>query len=157
MEHRAEAPIRRTKVLPPTYVALAITVMAVLDALAPWRRVIPFPWSVLGVVALGAGIVLELVADSDLKKHATTVKPFEQSSSLVTTGAYGICRHPMYLGFVLILLGLAVIMGAVTPFLVIPAFVALVETAFIRIEEQMMEAQFGDAWRAYRARVGRWL
>ena len=47
--------------------------MAALHFIAPWRRVIPFPWSLIGLVPLVAGVVLELVADAGLKKHGTTV------------------------------------------------------------------------------------
>jgi protein-S-isoprenylcysteine O-methyltransferase Ste14 len=85
------------------------------------------------------------------------VKPFQESSYLVTTGAYRICRHPMYLGFALILVGLSTLMGSVTPFLVVPPFIALIETTFVRVEEEMRAATFGDAWRGYKARVRRWI
>ena len=44
-----------------------------------------------------------------------------------------------------------------TPFLVVPAFVALMELVFIRVEEQMMDARFGPAWRDYKKEVRRWL
>ena len=100
---------------------------------------------------------MNLVADADLKRHGTTVKPFEESTSLVTTHAYAICRNPMYLGFALILIGLGVFMGTATPFVVVPLFVGLMETVFVRVEEQMMEARFTDGWRRYRARVRRWI
>lgn len=131
--------------------------MAALHVLAPWRQLVPFPWSLAGVVPLALGVAINLVADANLKEHRTTVKPFEKSSALVTTGAYRLCRHPMYLGFALILLGLASLGGATTPFLVVPVFVGVLETRFVRAEERMMEAAFGDAWRAYKARVGRWI
>jgi len=154
---QAASPVRRARVLPPTYLLFAVVAMAALHLLAPWRHLIGLPWSLVGLVPLAIGVVLNLVADSDLEKHGTTVKPFEPSSALVTSGAYRVCRHPMYLGFTLILLGLATLMGTVTPFAVLPAFVALIETTFVRAEERTMEATFGDAWRAYKLRVGRWI
>jgi protein-S-isoprenylcysteine O-methyltransferase Ste14 len=153
----SHAAVEKKPILPPTYLLLAIVTMAVLNVIAPWRHLLVFPWTLVGVVPLVLGIALNLVADSQLKKHATTVKPFEKSSSLVTTGAYRICRHPMYLGFALILVGLAMLMGTATPFVVIPAFVALIETTFVRVEERMMAATFGESWRSYAGRVGRWI
>jgi protein-S-isoprenylcysteine O-methyltransferase Ste14 len=148
---------RKKRALPPTYLLGAIVAMALLHVVAPLRHFISFPWSLTGIVALAIGVVLDLVADRDLEKHGTTVKPFEQSSALVTTGAYRICRHPMYLGFALILAGLAILMGTVTPFGVVAVFVALIETKFVRVEEKTMADTFGDAWRAYEARVRRWI
>jgi protein-S-isoprenylcysteine O-methyltransferase Ste14 len=47
---------------------------------------------------------LNLVADRQFKLSATTVKPFEASSALLTDGAFRYSRHPMYLGMVGILL-----------------------------------------------------
>jgi len=57
----------------------------------------------------------------------------------------------------LVLLGLALFLGAVTPFLVVPVFALLMEFKFIRVEEPMMAATFGDAWHAYQAKVRRWI
>lgn len=156
MHSNADTPTR-ARALPPHYVALAILTMVALRVIFPWRPLVLFPWSLAGMLPLGLGVALNLVADAQLKRHATTVKPFEESAALVTTGAYGICRHPMYLGGALILLGLGVILGCATPFVVIPVFVALIETRFVRVEERMMEHQFGSAWRDYTARVSRWL
>jgi len=156
MEAAPSAPAKR-RALPPTYLLGAIIGMAALHLLFPLKRIVPWPWSMLGALPLLAGIALNLVADADLKKHGTTVKPFEESASLVTTGAYRVCRHPMYVGFVMILVGLGVLLGSATPFLVVPPFVALMGVAFVRVEERMMEARFGDAWRAYKAKVGRWI
>jgi protein-S-isoprenylcysteine O-methyltransferase Ste14 len=98
-----------------------------------------------------------VVADRQFKQAKTTVKPFQRSSALVTNGAYRICRHPMYLGFVLILSGMAILTGSLSPFVVVPAFAVLVEVVFIREEERMMAAEFGDAWLAYKEKVRRWL
>ncbi len=47
--------------------------------------------------------------------EGTTVKPFEESQALVTGGVFRISRNPMYLGMTLILLGVTLILGSVTP------------------------------------------
>jgi len=144
-------------VLPPTYLFLAIGVMVALHFLLPGRHVIGFPWNLLGIVPLGVGIALNLVADRAFKAHATTVKPFEDSTVLITGGVFRISRHPMYLGFVLILIGIAVLMGSLTPYAVIVVFAMLMEVVFIRVEERMLEEKFGDTWLAYKAKVRRWI
>jgi len=144
-------------VLPPTYLLVSIVAMVALRFLFPGRQIIPLPWALLGLVPAVLGLALSIVADRAFKRHGTTVKPFEESTALVASGAYAISRHPMYLGFALLLLGLAVCLGALTPFLVVPLFVVAMELVFIRTEEQMMEAKFGQSWRDYKKKVRRWL
>ena len=131
--------------------------MVTLHYVLPWRQLIPFPWTFLGAVPLLAGVVLNLSADAALKRHGTTVKPFQESSALVTDGAYRISRHPMYLGFICILLGIAVFMGSATPYAPVLVLWVLIEAVFVRVEERMMAEKFGEEWSRYRARVRRYI
>ncbi len=63
----------------------------------------------------------------------------------------------MYMGMVLILCGVAVFFGTVTPVLVIPAFVWLIQHNFIKREEASLEQTFGDRFREYKHTVRRWI
>jgi len=143
--------------LPPTYLLSAIVIMAVLHFVVPIAKVIPRPWNFFGTIPLALGIVINVIASNDFDRVGTTVKPFEGSSALVTTGVFRLSRHPMYLGFVLILIGIAVIMRSLTPYVVIPCFAILMDTVFIRVEERMLEEQFGDDWFEYKREVRRWI
>lgn len=118
-----------------------------------WR----FPATLAGLVPLLAGVYVNLAADRLLKLHRTTVKPFQRSTALVTSGVYGRSRHPMYLGFVLILLGVAALLGSAAPFLVVVLFALLMDVHYIRHEETVLREQFGQEWLAYAERVRRWI
>jgi protein-S-isoprenylcysteine O-methyltransferase Ste14 len=144
-------------ILPPTYVFLALVAIAGLHLLAPVTTIISWPWRLVGIVPLGAGIVLNLIADRAFKTTGTTVKPFQESSALVTGGVFRLSRHPMYLGIVLIILGIACLLGSLTPFVVVPLLGFLLDRRFIRVEERMLEETFGAAWLEYKARVRRWI
>ena len=85
------------------------------------------------------------------------MQPFEGSSCLVTDGLYRFSRNPMYLGMVLILLGVALLLDSLTPLWVIALFVGWIHSQFIRHEEEMLFAQFGQDWLEYKARVRRWI
>lgn len=63
----------------------------------------------------------------------------------------------MYLGMVVILLGIAVLFGSISPFISIPVFIWLIQSNFIRLEEAALEEIFGDEYREYKTRVRRWL
>jgi protein-S-isoprenylcysteine O-methyltransferase Ste14 len=145
------------KPLPPSYLFIALLLMPVVHFLIPVWHIIPFPVSLVGVIPIAVGVFLNFAADAQLKRHQTTVKPFEDSAELVTTGLYAGTRHPMYLGFVLILLGVAVLFGSVGPFVIVAVFPVVMEVAFIRTEERMLSARFGEQWLAYRAKVRRWI
>lgn len=145
------------RLLPPAYLFTSIVVMAMLHYIAPVVKLIPYPYNLVGGVPLALGIVLNLTADRAFKRYGTTVKPFEESTALVRDGAFRISRHPMYLGMVLILLGIAMLMGSATPFLVVAAFGISMDRVFVRAEERMLEGKFDAAWRDYKSQVRRWI
>lgn len=145
------------KSLPPTYFLGAVLIAVVLHFLLPVRQILYFPWCLLGLAPLVIGIMLNLLADRALKKHNTTVKPFEESSALITDGVFRITRNPMYLGMVLILFGVAMLLGSAAPFVVIFLLAALLDRVFIAPEEQMLNDTFGEQFREYRRRVRKWI
>jgi protein-S-isoprenylcysteine O-methyltransferase Ste14 len=76
---------------------------------------------------------------------------------LVTTGAYGFVRNPMYLGIILIWIGIAVAFQSALLLAVSAIYVAPVLWFYIRAEERMMSSEFGAPFEAYARRVGRLL
>lgn len=63
----------------------------------------------------------------------------------------------MYLGFLLILIGIALSLRLLTPYMVIIVFVILMNNVFIKVEEKMLEEQFGNTWLAYKKKTRRWI
>jgi len=149
--------MNRKRILPPTYLFVAIVAMVALHFFMPVMKVVAFPWGLLGAIPLAIGIAVNIIASNTFDKAGTTVKPFEESTALITDGVFRISRHPMYLGFVLLLLGLALMLGSLTPFAVPAVFAVLMELVFIRTEERMLEATFGARWLDYKKQVRRWV
>ena len=106
---------------------------------------------------MGASLGVVFWARMLFIKAGTTVKPYHESSELVTMGPFNLTRNPMYLSMTVFLLGLAILLGSLTPFFVIPVFIWIITTRFIRVEERMLEQRFGDSYRAYKTRVRRWI
>jgi len=74
-----------------------------------------------------------------------------------TRTMFSYSRNPMYLGMLLLTLGVAVLLGRVMPFMV-PALLFLVlSVRCVAHEEQTMTGLFGDEYARYCARVRRWL
>jgi protein-S-isoprenylcysteine O-methyltransferase Ste14 len=75
---------------------------------------------------------------------------------LVTRGAFRYVRHPLYLASILVYLGVAVStlsILALAMFVVIVLFYDFLAT----YEEELLVARFGEEYRAYMARTGKWL
>lgn len=111
----------------------------------------------VGIGVAVAGVALDIWAAVRFRRERTGIVPFSEATVLVTSGPYGYTRNPMYLGMAIVLAGCALALGSVSPFLVIPAFLALITERFIVREEALLEAKFGAAYRNYAARVPRWL
>lgn len=111
---------------------LCATVLGAALVLAGWGLVI---WSFLSWPSIFAG-------HGVLAEH-----------ELMTRGAYGFVRHPVYLGAFLIWAGLTVGFRSPAAFLVTALYVIPVYLLYIRSEEEMMVDSFGDAYRDYRRTV----
>jgi protein-S-isoprenylcysteine O-methyltransferase Ste14 len=155
----ANDPASRTRgPLPPALLSTGLALMVGLHLLVPVARFGALPWRLAAAaVFLVVGATLNLWADGQLKRLGTTVKPFEETEVLVETGAFGLSRHPMYLGMVLVLAGTAIAFGSLSPWLVVPVFVWQVRSRFIEAEERKLEETFGARYQEYRSRVRRWL
>ena len=143
--------------LPPVLLLGAIIAMVALHFLWPVASWIPGPWRWLGVVLVVLGLGLNVYASRLFERRGTAIRPFDRSSVLVEDGPFRMSRNPMYLGMMLILGGVALGLGTVTPWIAVPMFMALIQQRFIRSEEKKMEAEFGAAYVAYRRKVRRWL
>lgn len=149
--------MKAKKIMPTTYLLIAIVAMIMVHFLFPAMRIVPPIWNLLGIIPIALGVIINLIADKAFHRANTAVKPFEESSALVTSGAFRITRNPMYLGFVLILIGIAVLMRSLTPYLVIIAFAILIDRMYITVEERMLAEKFGPDWIAYKEKTRRWL
>ena len=126
--------------------------MAGLHFLLPVTQLVTYPWRLLGLVPLLLGVAIEGVAHRALKKRQTTIKAFEESSKLLTDGASRLSRNPLYLGLLLILVGIATLLGSLTPYAVIPVLSVVLDRVVVEFEERMLQDAFGEAWPRHKAR-----
>ena len=139
------------------YFLVALLLMVFFHRVAPWVQVLEAPYRYAGIVLAALALGLGAWAAVLFRRAGTDVRPFMPSTALVVAGPYRLTRNPMYLGMAGILLGAAIFMGSLTPFIVIPAFMALITERFILPEEAKLEAAFGRDYLDFKARVRRWL
>jgi len=76
--------------------------------------------------------------------------------NLVVTGPFGIVRHPMYVGYNVALVGLALILGSQGLLIVGGPIFLLFWVAYALFEEGDLRRRFGAEYRAYQAEVALW-
>ena len=108
----------------------------------------------LGVVLFAAGGALRLWPVVVLGNRFSGLVAIQPGHTLVTSGVYGIIRHPSYLGLLVNSLGWALAfragVGLLLTALIIPPLLAR-----IRAEERQLRSQFGAEYDAYQARTSR--
>jgi protein-S-isoprenylcysteine O-methyltransferase Ste14 len=144
---------------PPVLLIGIIVAAFVLDRLAPlgWPGVDDLPARIVGLAIGGLGVALLAWAAWTLHHAGTTVMPHKGSAALVTSGPFARFRNPIYIADTMVLLGLGELTKNIWLVGGAMIFVALVTWLAILPEERHLEARFGDAYRAYKARSRRWL
>jgi protein-S-isoprenylcysteine O-methyltransferase Ste14 len=108
----------------------------------------------LGVVLFAAGGPLRLWPVFVLGNRFSGLVAIQPGHALVTTGIYRLIRHPSYLGLLINALGWALAFRSLVGVL-LTALMIVPLVARIRAEENLLHAQFGDAYQAYRSRTSR--
>lgn len=141
--------------IPPVYLLACVIFIFLLRVSLPIMNWIHFPLTLSGLLLLVAGVYFVASAHQSLARHATPVN-FAPSTCIIQEGLYSRSRNPMYLGFVALLIGLAVLCGNVLA-LLSPLFLfCLLNWMFIPYEEEKMENTFGKDYLNYKQKVRRW-
>lgn len=127
----------------------AMFVVSALDHRFGWSPV-PTPVCLVGdvLVAVGLGVAMLVIVQNGYAAANVTV---EAGQTLVTTGLYGLVRHPMYLGNVIMMIGVPLALGSYWGLVfVVPGLIVLV----LRIgDEESLLTQELAGYRAYTRQV----
>jgi protein-S-isoprenylcysteine O-methyltransferase Ste14 len=153
----------RAIVRPPLLFLLVLLLGFVTDHLVP----LAFPISRIGLahwvsaIVAGAlifiGIAVFVAGIRNFASAATPVQGTKPTQALVTTGIHGWSRNPIYLGMVLIYVGIGLAVRSPWVLILMLPLAITMRYGVVAREEDYLERRFGDDYRDYKTRVRRWL
>ena len=142
---------------PPLVALLFIIVAYFLGRFAPIPVVIPTFLRYIGLALTVVGFLLGISSLIEFRKAQTTLDPHGSTNQLVTSGIYRFSRNPIYLGFLLSVIGLPLYLHSYWGILMAPVLIFLMNQLVIQHEEAYLGKKFGDRYTNYTSRVRRWL
>ena len=143
---------------PPIWALIYLVAAACVSWLTGWPT---FPGAhlvPLGIVLTVGGFAPTLWAATLFRREGTEIKPTSATNAkLVIRGPYAFTRNPMYLGLVIISLGIAFWVGAIWMFAAPVLTFATANWVHIPFEEAKMRRQFGAAFDDYTRKIRRWV
>lgn len=146
----------RQNLTPDACFVISIALSIFFNAIFPVIKLIPYPYSLSGILLIAIGILLVYTTNLMLLKKKTSTKPFGSPVVLITTGPFQWSRNPIYLGMTIALFGVATVLGSLSALIFPILFAFLMDLLIIPVEEQHLEKQFGNKYLAYKATVRRW-
>ncbi|MGI8724247.1 MAG: methyltransferase family protein [Methyloceanibacter sp.] len=110
-----------------------------------------------GLGLIVGGLVLAVLSAQRFQRAGTSVVPDWPATALVTTGLYARSRNPIYVGLILVYVGLSIALTSVWALLLLVPVLLILQQGVVLREEAYLERKFGEAYAAYKARVPRWL
>jgi len=103
-----------------------------------------------------AALLLLLPSNNAFKQKRTNARPWKPSTALVIEGPYRFSRNPMYLGFTLMYLGIALWVNTAWPLPALLVVMQVMRHYVIEREERYLKRKFGEPYQQYMASVRRW-
>jgi len=157
--HREANPFQRVIGLAMGLFMLAVLVWSALhvflgdEGLGIWRAPSALGWSGWGLVT--AGLVLTMVAQAQMGA-SWRIGIDTARTELVTDGLFSVVRNPIFTGMLAMVSGIVLVTPSAWTVMALGHYVLLVSLQ-VRLEEEHLLRLHGDAYRAYAARVGRFL
>lgn len=140
---------------PPIVFLVAIVVGVALNREWPLHFVPATLWP-LGAMLVLAAVSLFLLSLREFRLAGTPVQRQKPTTTIVRTGPYRFSRNPIYLSFVLLLIGLSVWLNDLWLLIVLVPPVVYIAGVVIPREERILDRMFPE-YSSYRAAVRRWI
>ena len=156
-EKQIDHPNINKNIHPPVVALLYIVIAYFLGRFVPVPFVVPPILRTVGFALTFVGFLCGVGAFIEFRKARTTLDPHGSVKQIVTSGVYRFTRNPIYLGFMLMVIGLPLNSGLYWGLIISPFFAMTMSRLVIEREEAYLEKKFKEQYTGYRSRVRRWL
>jgi protein-S-isoprenylcysteine O-methyltransferase Ste14 len=118
---------------------------------------VPSMLRLLGPVVALSAVMLFVLSFREFRAAGTSVRGAKPATTIVRTGPYRFSRNPIYLSFILLLIGLAVWLDDLWLLLTLIPATAFIAGVVIPREERFLDARFREQYSSYKLTVRRWL
>jgi protein-S-isoprenylcysteine O-methyltransferase Ste14 len=105
--------------------------------------------SIIGLALFFIGLVIMLVGQTTLWRNYSGTVVIREDHQLITHGIYRFTRNPIYLGAIMVVTGIPVYAASMYGFLTSLVLIPIILNR-IRLEEELLTEEFGDAYRTYK-------
>lgn len=143
--------IRKLFAYPQTWLVVFAALAFLAGRIAPMATAPRLGWAMAAL-----GLALMATAALTMRRAGATVDPTKAPTALVTHGVFRLSRNPIYLGDLLIVLGLCFAWQPLATLVLVPAFIVVVNR-YIRQEEAWLRTRDAAGFHAWAARTRRWI
>ena len=147
----------RIKIQPPLLALAHVSLAFVLTWLLPLPLAVHPTLQIAGFLIIVLGFLLGVAALIAFRRARSAMDPRSSVVHLISSGVYRFTRNPVYLGFLLILIGISLNTGSYWGILLAPLLVILFKRLVIGPEEEYLASRFGEEFKSYRSKVRRWI
>lgn len=145
-----------------TLLATALIVLAFSLSESLYNLLMPIPWLNsflligIGLALLASALIWVLIAQIQMGDSWRIGIDEKTNSPLVQHGLFGVSRNPIFLGMLVMLVGLLLAIPTAATLIVTLLGFALIYIQ-VRLEEPFLLDKYGEAYRVYQKHVRRWL
>jgi protein-S-isoprenylcysteine O-methyltransferase Ste14 len=142
------------------FTALIVFVFSFIEGYYHWLS--PITWMnssmliIIGIALLVLALIWVLVAQLQMGDSWRIGIDDKSESALVQHGLFGISRNPIFLGMLIMLIGLLLILPTAATLAVTALGFVLIHVQ-VRLEEDFLAKKYGEDYRKYQMSVRRWI
>lgn len=143
---------------PPPFIYLSFLAAGLLLSRMRPLTVVPNSYTTaLGIAFVLIAIAISVSGFRELRRHETTIRPDQPSSTIVNSGPYRFTRNPLYVALATLYVGIGLWTNSLWVILLLVPLLFVMTRQVIAREEAYLERAFGDTYLNYKSQVRRWL